>query len=146
MVACGLTFCGTNPGYLPYELVHAAKAASIRFFIVEPELLENVLIAAKEVGLSQDRILIFDNLPGQTVPKGFKSWRSLFDHGVGELNGWDDVSRSKTTTAGRFFSSGTTGLPKAAKLSHYNFIAQHVIVNDYRKKDYTVSVKTMPFG
>lgn len=32
---------------------------------------------------------------------------------------------------------GTTGLPKAAILTHYNFIAQHVMTNDYRPKPYT---------
>jgi len=65
VVACGLPFCGTNPGYQPYDLVHAVRAACIRFFIVEPELLQDVLVAAQEVGLAHDRILMFDNLPGQ---------------------------------------------------------------------------------
>lgn len=52
---------------------------------------------------------------------------------------WDDEQRSKDTTAARLFSSGTTGLPKAVEMTHYNFIAQHTMVLEYKSRDYKVS-------
>lgn len=137
--AFGGIFAGTNPSYQPYELSHAVRAARIKFFIVEPEILKNALKAADENGIPHSRILIFDNLGGQTVPEGFKSWRTLLDHGEQDWIRFDDLETSKNTTAGHLFSSGTTGLPKAAYISHYNVIAQHVLINDWKPKPYEVS-------
>lgn len=139
IVAAGCIYSGTNPAYTPYELANAVKVAKINFFIVEPELLPNILTAAKDAGVAQDRILIFDNgLPGQSVPKGFKSWRTLFDHGEADWERFDDLETSRNRICARLFSSGTTGLPKAAVLTHYNFIGQHYYVEEWRPRPYTV--------
>lgn len=122
------------------QLSHAVRAAKIKFFIVEPEILENALKAADENGIPRERILIFDSLKGQTVPDGFKSWRTLLDHGEQDWVRFDDLETSKNATAGHLFSSGTTGLPKAAFISHYNIIAQHVLINEWKPKPYEVGL------
>ena len=106
--------------------------------IVEPEILQHALKAADDAGIPRERVLIFDNLKGQTIPKGFKSWRSLLEHGEEDWLRFDDEKTSKGTTAGRYFTSGTTGLPKAAMLSHHNLIAQHVVINEWKPKPYEV--------
>ena len=51
---------------------------------------------------------------------------------------WNDERRSKETVAARLFSSGTTGLPKAVEMTHYNFIAQHTMVLEWKPRDYDV--------
>lgn len=58
--------------------------------------------------------------------------------GESAWEGWDDAGRSKETVAARLFSSGTTGLPKAVEMTHYNFVAQHTLVMEYKPKDYEV--------
>ncbi|EME81249.1 uncharacterized protein MYCFIDRAFT_204241 [Pseudocercospora fijiensis CIRAD86] len=110
IMAFGGIFAGTNPSYQPYELAHAIKAAKIKFLVVEPELIKHALKAADDAGISRERVLNFDN----------RQWQKS----------WDNAERSKRTTAARMFSSRTTGLPKAAMLTHYNLIAQHVQIND----------------
>ena len=45
---------------------------------------------------------------------------------------------SKRTTAARLYSSGTTGLPKAATLTHYNLVSQHMLVQEATWKPYEV--------
>lgn len=51
---------------------------------------------------------------------------------------WDDEARSKSTTAARLFSSGTTGFPKAVEMTHHNFIAQHTMVLEHKPRDYEI--------
>lgn len=77
--------------------------------IVEPEILKHALKAADGAGIPRSNILIFDNRDDQHVPQGFKSWKSLLEHGEEDWERFDDVETSKNTTAARLFSSGTTG-------------------------------------
>lgn len=101
-------------------------------------MLPNILTSAKQCDIPESRVWIFDVL-NQTIPKGFRSWRELLKHGEKDWVRFDDEKTSKTTTAARLFSSGTTGLPKAAVISHYNLIAQHTLVHEFSMKPWRVS-------
>lgn len=137
IVAAGAIFAGTNPGYTAYELSHAVKVAMVTAFIVEPELLKHVQTAAKDNQIPDSKILVFDTgLPGQSIPFGLKSWRILFDHGESDWERFNDLEAAQNTQAARLFSSGTTGLPKAAVLSHYNFIAQEMMNGGFNPRPY----------
>jgi 4-coumarate--CoA ligase len=65
-------------------------------------------------------------------------------HGEKDWERWDDEKRSRATTAARLFSSGTTGLPKAVEMTHYNFIAQHTMVLEWKPRDYEASTTVVP--
>ena len=162
VIAAGGVFAGTNPSYTPYELENSIRVAKIRLIIVEPELLENAVKAAKACSIPLSNVLIF-NEGGQAVPEGFKSWRVLLEHGEQDWVRFNDKATSEKTSAARLFSSGTTGLPKALDMSHYNFgkkvdheelrfclqnlhlmtdddpVAQHTLVMEYRPRPYAVS-------
>ncbi|PQE27174.1 AMP-binding enzyme protein [Rutstroemia sp. NJR-2017a WRK4] len=127
IIAAGGIFAGTNPSYTPHELVHHIKTSHTKFLITEPEMLDSALSAAKECSIPPSNIWIFDVLD-QDIPSGFRSFKELMNHGEKDWVRFDDEKTSKETTAARLFSSGTTGLPKAAMLSHYNLIAEHVLV------------------
>lgn len=127
IIGAGGVFTGTNPAYTTHELAHHLKTSKASFLISEPELLSNIVEAAKAFNIPENNILIF-NTVNQPIPNGFRSWESLLQHGEQDWVRFDDENKSKSTTAGRFFSSGTTGLPKAAVISHYNFVAQHTLV------------------
>ena len=146
IIAAGGIFTGTNPGYTQYELAHHVKIAKVRFLISEPEILSNLQAAAKECNIPQENLWIFHPLPEQKCPEGSKSWQELLSHGEKDWIRFDDLKTSSTTTAARMFSSGTTGLPKAACVTHHNFIAQHELVYEgSNKKPYDVS-KSLPSG
>ncbi|TVY85924.1 Acyl-CoA ligase, partial [Lachnellula willkommii] len=144
IIAAGGVFAGTNPSYTEFELVHHINTAKAKFFITEPEMLKNSLAAAKKCGVPQSNIWIFDVL-GQTIPSGFRSWTELLSHGEKDWKRFDDEKTCKETTATRLFSSGTTGLPKAAVLSHHNLISQHTLVHEMVKKPYEIKrLLTLP--
>lgn len=146
IIAAGGIFTGTNPGYTSYVLSHAVKIANVTTFIVELELLYHIQTAAKENDISDFKILVFDTgLPGQSIPPGLKSWRTLFNHGETEWVRFNDLETAENTQAARLFSSGTTGLPKAAVLSHYNFIAQEMMTSVFFPCPYTaISMIALP--
>ena len=72
----------------------------------------------------------FDNNP----PKAFED---LLIYGERTWEKIDDVETAEATPAALFITSGTTGLPKAAVLSHYAFQKWHASV--YQSVPYQVS-------
>ncbi len=138
IIAAGAVFAGTNPAYTKFELSHHFKTSLTKFVIVEPELLPAVLAAAEESSIQRSKIWLFDDQNESNVPSGVSSWRELLNHGERDWVRFDDEEQSKQTTAARLFSSGTTGLPKAAAISHYNLVAQHILVNEVKPVPYEV--------
>lgn len=128
----GGVYTGANPAYTVYELVHHIKASKAECLVVEPELLESATAAAKEAGILESRILVFDSQGKNRL----KSWNVLFEHGESDWPRFNDLETAKNTTLARLFSSGTTGLPKAAMLSHYNLIAEHRLFTEWPKCDW----------
>lgn len=108
IIAAGGIFAGTNPSHTEFELVHHIKTSKAKFLITEPEMLDNIIAAAKTLEIPQSNIWIADNL-GQTIPSGSKSFKDLMNCGEEDWVRFDDEKTCKETTAARLFSSGTTG-------------------------------------
>jgi acyl-CoA synthetase (AMP-forming)/AMP-acid ligase II len=144
IIAAGGVFAGTNPSYTTFELVHHIKTSRTKFLITEPEMLDAVLAAAQECDIPKSNVWIFDVLK-QPIPAGYRSWESLMQHGEEDWVRFDDEKTAKSTCATRLFSSGTTGLPKAAILTHHNLIAQHTLVHEASVKSYPVRLDSHIF-
>jgi acyl-CoA synthetase (AMP-forming)/AMP-acid ligase II len=143
VVGAGGVFTGTNPSYTQFELSHHIKTARASFFVSEPEIVDNLLAAAKENNIPSSNIWIF-NTRGQPLKSGQRSWTELLQHGEEDWIRFDDPKICETTTAARLFSSGTTGLPKAVVLSHRNLIAQHTFVYEVVPQPFEVISPRQP--
>ncbi|KAF8544633.1 hypothetical protein BDD12DRAFT_814991 [Trichophaea hybrida] len=135
-IAAGGIWTGSNPAYTPGELTHHIRRSAACFIISEPEILPAIRAAGDTCDIPAQNYWIFDNLPTQTIPAGYRSWRTLLANSGSDWVRFNDLEISAATTAMRLFSSGTTGLPKAANISHLNLIAQHTVVSEYQPKDY----------
>lgn len=144
IIGAGGVFTGSNPAYTPHELAHHIRASESKFLVSEPEVLQSLLGAAEQTGVPTQNVWVFDNM-GQSIPDGMKSWKELMKFGQEDWVRFDDLKIAQMTTAARLFSSGTTGLPKAVTITHYNLIAQHELVLGANPRPYPVRPYT-PIG
>ncbi|KAF7538627.1 hypothetical protein G7054_g2810 [Neopestalotiopsis clavispora] len=143
IIGAGGVFCGTNPAYQLDELVHLANIASPRLIIAAQDVLTTVVKMCKFKGIENERIYVLDDLFLQSTTKdsftsaidelvsdreyyaSIKLVSDLRNHGIASWQTLPDEEAAKNTPAIYFATSGTTGLPKLASLSHYALIAQH---------------------
>ena len=137
ILGAGGRFTGSNPAYTSRELSHHLRITKARFLVFEPELLPRITPAIEECSLSVSDIYIFDPT-GRDFPLYYKSWRNLLNYGESDWIRFQYYNESKNTIAALLSTSGTTGLPKAAMISHYNLVIQNALLNDSTHKSYKV--------
>lgn len=139
-------FVGSNPAYTTLELGHLFSVSKVKFLIVQQELIgsDSVLPAANGHGIPFSNIFRFD--PYGTEPEwlcSFVTLNRLLDYGHSYWYTFDDEKESRTTTAALMSTSGTTGLPKAAAISHFALVAQNTLLYDSNDKQYQVRIASL---
>ncbi|MCO5549619.1 hypothetical protein L7F22_003092 [Adiantum nelumboides] len=117
----GIIMAMANPAYTPEELRHACQVADAKLILTATPLKQSFMKA----GVNES--IIVDALPSAQNGQGLSTlWNNILeseeesekilqDAGSNNLN-WNDA-------CGIFFSSGTTGLPKAVLISNRNLVS-----------------------
>ena len=133
-IGAGGIVSGANPAYTIAELVHYFTITNTRIIITQKEHLTNLLEAARQCGISHDRIFVL-GLPEELKqgPVQNQSWNVLLRFGEQEWTKIKDEHEQESTIAALASTSGTTGLPKAAKISHRYLVAQSIMIQERKR-------------
>ncbi|KAL8682811.1 MAG: hypothetical protein Q9186_001140 [Xanthomendoza sp. 1 TL-2023] len=123
IIGAGGRYTGSNPSYTSFELNHHIRVAHAKYLFAEPLMLATTLQSAKDCGIPESRVFTFDTKDQASVA-GQRSWTGLLEHGEADWVTFDDPSQAQNTISTLAFTSGTTGFPKAAMISHLYAISQ----------------------
>lgn len=129
IVAAGGVYSGASTAFTVGELERQVRDADARLLLCSPEFKARTLEAAKRCGIPIDRVLVIDS----KKPRNWKLISAADGTYVLDLHGpmldWKKISTQKELeemTACLLYSSGTAGLPKGVRISHWNLIAANV--------------------
>jgi acyl-CoA synthetase (AMP-forming)/AMP-acid ligase II len=136
VIGAGAVFVGSNPGYKEIELTSLLETSKASLVITAPDLLPTVQTVTKKLRISDSRVLVFAE--ALDTPDGFRSWFELFQHGEDDWIQFDNEKTARETPACLVTTSGTTGLPKMAVLSHHAWVALNCVIDDPNPKPYQI--------
>ncbi|OLN88136.1 putative acyl-coenzyme A synthetase [Colletotrichum chlorophyti] len=128
IIAAGGSVAASTPSSSASEVARQINLTESKMVICSPDLKELAAAGGTAAGLPEDRILyIGDDRDFQLFEAKSGKKVTIAEQ---ELN-WERVTDQETleNTVGCFiYSSGTTGIPKAVKVSHSNIIAQTMFI------------------
>ena len=109
----GGIFTGANPGYVARELAYQLKDSGAKFLLCADASLELGVEAAESIGMSKDRVFLFDDEIFEGTSKsrfGVRNWNTLCAPEVDAKDFiWHEPKDPKDAICCLNYSSGTTG-------------------------------------
>ncbi|PSC77005.1 AMP-binding [Micractinium conductrix] len=122
----GAILVNINPSLKAAELLHVLRASGVSTLVLAPELRGTSLLGLLESVSVHAPQLLHTVLLGWEAPPGMLSWHDLRWAGTGRGLQAELLGRARSLRPGEpaniQFTSGTTGLPKAATLSHRGLV------------------------
>ena len=105
-----------------------------KFLLTSPKTLDVSVVAAERCGIPPSNIFVLD-FHGEEVAEKYHSWNALLECGEKD---WVEIPDPDNTPAAYVSTSGTSGLPKAAVISHSYLVFQGEYQDRISKPKYKV--------
>ncbi|KAI2826826.1 hypothetical protein CBS147320_8077 [Aspergillus niger] len=146
IIGAGGVYMGASPDSPPHELANVLELGRPRLIITASQTLHAVQSVAASKGLGPEQICLYEEMaitsflePSPSDRRENAETITLYDLlscGEEDWIKFDDEALAKTTPAGMYCTSGTSGLPKAAIVSHYAVVSEKL--NMYYELPYDV--------
>ncbi|HSR22002.1 MAG TPA: long-chain fatty acid--CoA ligase [Candidatus Eisenbacteria bacterium] len=140
ILKAGAVVVPINPLYREREVAHYLGDSGARTLIAWEDAAASAIAAAAQVGGGVATYVV--SLPGrESPPEGTASFRHLLREGAR----CDPADTTADDTAVILYTSGTTGRPKGAELSHFNlFMNCHVVGQMFGLREDDVALGALP--
>ncbi|KAI1308038.1 acetyl-CoA synthetase-like protein [Xylaria venustula] len=143
IITAGGVFSSTSPSATPSEFAYQLRQTNAKVILCTQNLKETALAAAEDVGLAPRNVLVYDGTPDLELREAESGAKVPISNQELDWQRITDPVQLENSIIGLLFSSGTTGLPKAMRISHRNTVAQCALVAEPERQS---RAKTKPPG
>ncbi|KAI0478218.1 acetyl-CoA synthetase-like protein [Xylaria cf. heliscus] len=133
-IIAGGIFSSTSPAATPDEFAYQLRQTDAKVIVCTEDVKATALAAAEKVGIAPRNVLVYGGTRDLELREAASGARVPISNVELDWRRITDPVELDNSVICLLFSSGTTGLPKAMRLSHRNSVAASVLVLEPAKK------------
>jgi acyl-coenzyme A synthetase/AMP-(fatty) acid ligase len=142
-ITAGGIFSSTSPAATPDEFAYQLRQTDAKIIVCTEDVKGTALAAAEKVGLAPRNVLVYGGTKDLELREAASGAKVPISNQELDWRRITDPVELENSVILLLFSSGTTGLPKAMRLSHRNSVASCALVLEPAKQ---YNTETKPPG